>query len=238
MMKEFEPTEVTACDGQDGRPAYVVHRGRVFDVSSSNRWKGGIHMKRHKAGLDLTGDFQAAPHGVEVLERYPQIGILKKEDRPDARIPPALARLLKRFPMIRRHLHPMTVHFPIVFVFSTLLFNLLYLMTGYRPFEVTAFHTLAVGIPFTLVAILTGLYTWWLNYEARLLRPIRIKIRLSPVLFLLSIAVFFWRLSTPDILVPLHLGSLVYLCLVLMMFAAVTVIGWFGAELTFPIEKD
>jgi predicted heme/steroid binding protein/uncharacterized membrane protein len=237
-MKEFEPAELIACDGQDGRPAYVVHRGRVFDVSSSKRWKGGLHMKRHKAGADLTGDIQAAPHGAEVLERYPQIGFLKKEEQPDARIPPALARLLKRFPMLRRHLHPMTVHFPIVFVFSALLFNLLYLATGNPAFETTAFHMVAVGIPFILVAILTGLYTWWLNYEARLLRPIRIKMRLSPVLFFLSVAVFAWRLSTPEILFSLHLGSLIHLFLVLVMFITVTIIGWFGAELTFPIEED
>ena len=33
-------------------------------------------MRRHHSGNDLTTDMSAAPHGPEVLERYPQIGII------------------------------------------------------------------------------------------------------------------------------------------------------------------
>jgi len=52
-----------------------------------------------------TSDIQAAPHETDVLERYPQVGILKK-DVVEQEIPAALAWLLKKFPMLRRHPHP------------------------------------------------------------------------------------------------------------------------------------
>ena len=48
--KEFTLEEVGNCNGQDGKPAYIVHRGRVIDVSNSKLWKDGLHMRRHHAG--------------------------------------------------------------------------------------------------------------------------------------------------------------------------------------------
>jgi uncharacterized membrane protein len=190
-------------------------------------------MKRHHAGRDLTTDIQAAPHGTEVLERYPQVGVVKKSESSEIKIPAALSWLLSRFPMLRRHPHPMTVHFPIVFMFSTTIFNLLYLVTGIRSFELTALHCLGAGILFTLITILTGLYTWWLNYLSKPARAVVIKKRLSPILLIGAIIAFVWRLQVPDILTNLEGTGFIYLLLVLSFLPMVTVIGWFGAQLTF-----
>jgi len=54
---------------------------------------------------DLTVDIEAAPHGPEVLDRYPQVVPSRQRTvRPTAaRI---LERLLERFPILRRHPHP------------------------------------------------------------------------------------------------------------------------------------
>jgi predicted heme/steroid binding protein/uncharacterized membrane protein len=237
--KEFTLEEVRNQNGQDGKPTYIVHRGRVIDVSNSKLWKDGLHMRRHHAGTDLTTDIQAAPHGLEVLDRYPQVGIVKTQEGSLARpMPPALAALLARFPMLRRHPHPMTVHFPIVFFFSTTAFTLLYLVTGIASFEVTAFHCLGASVLFTPVAIGTGLYTWWLNYMAIPLRPVNIKKRLSPMVWLLSVIIFVWRLAVPDIMQSFRPASFVYLLFVLAFAPLVTTIGWFGAQMTFPVEKE
>ena len=238
-MKEFDLTDFGKFDGTNGNPVYIVHQGRVFDVSESKLWKTGLHMKRHHSGKDLTTDFQAAPHGTEVLERFPQIGIIKKRDESrDIRIPAVLSWLLSRFPMLRRHPHPMTVHFPIVFMFSATIFNLIFLITGVRSFETTAFHCLGGGIFFTIVTIATGLYTWWLNYLSRPVRAITIKKTISVILLAVSTIAFFWRLLSAEVMVSLTGAGYLYLLLVLSLLPLVTVIGWFGASLTFPIEKE
>jgi len=57
---------------------YIAHHGKVFDVSASKLWSGGLHMKRHRAGADLTHRYSGGSARSEVLERYPQVGILKK----------------------------------------------------------------------------------------------------------------------------------------------------------------
>ena len=195
-------------------------------------------MKRHHAGNDLTTDIQAAPHTLEVLDRYPQVGVLKKEMGSERKIPASLSRLLSRFPMLRRHPHPMVIHFPIVFMIATAGFTVLYLLTGYKGFDTTAFHCLGGGLLFTPVAILTGFYTWWLNYMAKPNRPVNIKRRLSFLLFAVQIAAFSWRMTVPDVLTCFGSVTVIYGFLILSLAGIVTVLGWFGAMLTFPIEKD
>jgi predicted heme/steroid binding protein/uncharacterized membrane protein len=236
-MKEFDPKTLEKFNGENGQPVYVAHKGKVYDVSESKLWKGGLHMKRHHAGKDLTTDIKGAPHGPELLERFTQVGTLKQE-APEREIPAVLSWLLARAPMLRRHPHPMTVHFPIVFMFSTTIFNILYLITGTKSFESTALHCLGAGILFIPVAIVTGFYTWWLNYMAKPTRAVSIKRFVSILMFIIAVTAFIWRLLVPGILDSWGLWSVIYLVLVLSFLPLVTVIGWFGAQLTFPIEKD
>jgi hypothetical protein len=120
-------------------------------------------MKRLHAGKDLT-DIQAAPHGLEVLDRYPQVGVLKKDATSERKIPSSLSWLLSRFPMLRRHPHPMVIHFPIVFMIATAGFTILYLLTEYKGFDTTLSCLGEDSLP--PVAIVTD-FTWWLNYMAK-----------------------------------------------------------------------
>lgn len=62
-----------AFDGTNGRPAYILYRGTVYDVTESGKWPGGLHFKKHMAGRDLTGDLEGAPHGPEVFSGFPVV---------------------------------------------------------------------------------------------------------------------------------------------------------------------
>ena len=235
-MKEFTPDELAEYNGTSGKPIYIAHNGKVYDVSESRLWRNGVHMKRHQAGTELTTDMQAAPHEKDVLERFPQVGTLK-EVADEREIPRPIDWLITRYPWFIRHPHPMTVHFPIVFMLSTTVFNLLYLITGVKAFETTAFHCLGGGILFTVVAIVTGVYTWWLNYMAKMLKPVKIKIPLSLAMLVVAVVIFIWRVLVPDVMDSLQGPGIIYLALVLSLFPIVTVIGWNGAGMTFPIDK-
>jgi predicted heme/steroid binding protein/uncharacterized membrane protein len=236
--KVFSLEELKANNGAEGKPVYIVYQNRVIDVSTSKRWQGGHHMGSHQAGQDLTREIVAAPHGPEVFERFPEVGVLSRTEAVQEKIPPLLSRLFHYVPLLRRHPHPMVVHFPIVFMMSTAGFNLLFLLTGNRSFEVTAWYCLWGGVLFSLPAMATGLFTWWINYEAEYLRQVIIKMILSPLMFLLGTALLIWRSVDPEILVSLHPASYLYLGCSLALAAMAGAIGWFGGTLSFPLASD
>ncbi|MDI6812599.1 MAG: hypothetical protein QME75_14685 [Deltaproteobacteria bacterium] len=128
--------------------------------------------------------------------------------------------------------------FPIVFMISTTWFTLLYLLTNNLSFETTAWHCLWGGVLFTPAAMLTGLFTWWINYEADWLRQVIIKMVLSPILFLLSLTALIWRYHYPGVLTSRGPASAAYFVLVLALAPLVIAIGWYGASLSFPLEEE
>lgn len=73
----FTRAELAHYNGRDGQPMYVAFEGIVYDVTPSDLWVDGEHQFAHSAGDDLTAEMDLAPHGEEVLERFPAIGRLE-----------------------------------------------------------------------------------------------------------------------------------------------------------------
>ena len=234
-LKEFSREELAKYNGKEGQPVYIAYDGKVYDVSESKLWKTGNHMRRHQAGTDLTEDIGGAPHGIEVFEKFPQVGILKPEKDPmDEHIPDLLLTVFRKIPMLRRHPHPMTVHFPIAFIMLFPVLNILYLVTGKESFDVSSFHVLVAGLVFTPVALLTGPYNWWINYAGKWSKIIAIKMFGSLILITLILVIFMWRILVPDIMLQPTEARIIYIMLSLVLPPLITVLGWFGAKMTFP----
>jgi predicted heme/steroid binding protein len=73
----FNAAELASFDGKDGKPAYLAHNGKVYDVSGSGLWENGEHEDEHSAGADLTDDMDFAPHNDSVLDNFPVVGTLQ-----------------------------------------------------------------------------------------------------------------------------------------------------------------
>jgi predicted heme/steroid binding protein len=76
-MRIFTEKELKKYDGKNGL-AYIAYRGKVYDVSASYHWRKGIHQATHRSGCDLTEAFEQAPHGLDLLEKFPVVGKLVK----------------------------------------------------------------------------------------------------------------------------------------------------------------
>ena len=234
-LKEFSREELATFNGENGQPVYIAHDDKVYDVSESKLWKTGNHMRRHQAGTDLTEEIGGAPHGIEVFEKFPQVGILKPEKDPmDEHIPDLLLAVFRKIPMLRRHPHPMTVHFPIAFMMLFPVLNILYLVTGNESFVISSFHVLVAGLVFTPVALITGPYNWWINYAGKWSKIIAVKIFGSLILITLILVIFMWKILVPDIMLQPSGARILYLIISLTCPVLVAVLGWFGAKMTFP----
>jgi predicted heme/steroid binding protein len=76
-MRTFTKEELGHYTGQNGLPAYIAYKGKVYDVTGCFLWQGGKHQASHAAGLDLTDDLADAPHGEDLLERAVLVGTLE-----------------------------------------------------------------------------------------------------------------------------------------------------------------
>jgi len=74
--RKFRLEELKRYDGRDGRPAYIAHKDKVYEVTESMLWIGGDHQGQHEAGKDLTEEIALAPHGEEVLQKVKLVGVL------------------------------------------------------------------------------------------------------------------------------------------------------------------
>lgn len=226
-MKDFKPEDMSAFSGKDGAPAYVAYEGKVYDVSGSKLWKTGKHMMRHNAGQVLDGQMAAAPHGPEMLERLPQVGnLVITAAEPEKVEESGLEKFLDRYPFLKRHPHPMVVHFPIGLIIGSLLLEAAFMLTGFASLRTSSLHCLGLGFLFLPFAVGTGYLTWIINYMGRPVRQVNIKIRLSWPLFILSMIVLVWQINAASGTGPLYLLSL------LVLSALVSAIGYYGGQLT------
>jgi len=81
IMRIFTKRELAVHDGKKGRPAYVACEGKVYDVTKSFLWQEGVHQVLHQAGNDFTQEVKCAPHGKELLDRFPVVGRMKAARR-------------------------------------------------------------------------------------------------------------------------------------------------------------
>lgn len=73
-QKKISKQELEENNGKNGKPAYIVFNGKVYDVTESSMWIDGEHMGLHQAGKDLTADLEMAPHRDENLKNVKFVG--------------------------------------------------------------------------------------------------------------------------------------------------------------------
>jgi predicted heme/steroid binding protein len=74
--RKIKAAELAQNNGQNGKPAYIAFKGKVYDVSADPFWLYGDHMAAHQAGKDLTEEIELAPHREEVFQKVKLVGDL------------------------------------------------------------------------------------------------------------------------------------------------------------------
>lgn len=75
-IDRFTEEELAEYNGKDGAPAYIAYKGKFYDVTNSFLGRNGRHWVLHTAGKDFTDSLDQAPHGEDLWDRVPIVGIL------------------------------------------------------------------------------------------------------------------------------------------------------------------
>jgi arsenite oxidase small subunit len=92
-LRVFTQKELESFDGKDGRPFYIVFKGKIYDLSKSQLWIQGTHMGIHTRNENLAETIKDAPHTEETLERFPVIGTFGEQTMP---APAPLTAMVKK----------------------------------------------------------------------------------------------------------------------------------------------
>ena len=74
MVMKLTKKELKIINGKNGK-ILIAYKNKIYDVSESGMFKFSLHFN-HEAGNDLTDYLSDAPHGAEVLEKFPVVGEL------------------------------------------------------------------------------------------------------------------------------------------------------------------
>lgn len=222
-------------NGKNGKPAYVAVDGKIYNVSESRLWKNGIHMNRHHAGCDLTSGLKAAPHDIETLQQFPEVGILKqKMDEAQPSIPKWIVRLLNKYPYFKRHPHPMVVHFPMTFFITCSIFLLWYYMVSpLRSLLDSIFYLHILGTISLPFAIFTGWLSWQVNYMGKPIGYITRKIILSTIVLIFDIIALISLIYQPEILISPKGIQIAIPIFIISYLPIVSTIGHHGGQLVY-----
>lgn len=201
MTKE----ELKKFNGQDGQPAYIGYKGKVYDMTKSDFWEKGKHMGIIFAGEDLTDKIGRAPHGEDNIFRFPVIDDLI-DDNAEADSANKTKETIahnaetimseidqKKIARInwykKNHPHPITVHFPIAFSFLAFLLQVFSMLV---PAKVSLFSSSSLFISilstlFLIPTIISGLTSFYINYNGFANKLMKRKILGTAVLMVTSI---------------------------------------------------
>jgi predicted heme/steroid binding protein/uncharacterized membrane protein len=223
-FKRFTRKELMEFDGEEGRPAYVAFKEKVYDVSNSRLWKVGKHQGHHSAGNDLTENVLNAPHGEEVLMKFQVVGEFSKEELSQFK----LVRWLQKL-----HLHPISVHFSIAYSLAVPLLSIMYVLTGEISFETAAYYMLLLGFLSAPVAVLSGFFSWKVTYKGRINRIFTRKLTFATVLLVIITLCFFWRTLNSNIIMASTDLSFIYLSMIVSLIPMVTILGYYGGKIVY-----
>lgn len=200
--------ELKEFNGQNGKPAYIGYKGKVYDVTKSDFWTNGTHMGRFNAGEDLTDSIGMSPHGEKNIFRYPEVGTLEdgiqaNTASSDTVVPNSENMMSdvdrkmveKRKWYKKNHPHPKMIHFPIGMIGYAFFAQVLAIVLHFSNMKVAGNFITATGIVVTVFAVLfiipavaSGALSFYINYNGFANSILKKKIAGSVILFITCVA--------------------------------------------------
>jgi predicted heme/steroid binding protein/uncharacterized membrane protein len=228
-MKKFTKDDLISHNGEHGSKSYIAYKDKVYDVSGSRKWKDGVHVQIHHAGMDLTEAIDNAPHGPELLADFPVVGKLVVRQH-------SLSHLKRCFTYLSDwHVHSVFSHFSVSSFVLSPIFLLVYLFNlELKLFEDLSFYMLVIGVVSLPFSIVTGLLDWWIKYSLDMTKYLKEKLTFGVLLIVMAVICFFWRISEVNLVLQREPYYLVYVGINLSLLFYAVMLGWIGGKLVFP----
>lgn len=236
-MQQFTEEELRKYTGNDGMPAYVAFKGKVYDVSSSKLWKNGSHFKKHFAGYDLTDKMADAPHSDEVFEHFDPIGLLtiavEKLDNNEKEV---TKEQYKQW-YTKYHPHAILVHFPIALHYFSAFVDILFLVNPSVEYEAAVFLSFLIATVMGFIALIAGVFSWWINYNFVTSKPFVIKLIGALFTLVVGLSPLIQKFLNADVPFSHGMDGLMYHGVIFITVISVTIVAYYGGKITWGAKK-
>lgn len=232
-MRQFSEEELQKYNGRDGMPAYIAYKGVVYDVTSSKFWKEGAHFKKHFAGCDLTAAMENAPHSDEVFANYPSVGQFVSPGP----LTPENKKERYRLWYVKYHPHPAVVHFPIALHYFSAFTDVLFLLNPSREYETAVFLSFLIATVMGLFALVTGMFSWWINYNFSTSKPFVIKLIGALFTLIIGVIPLGQKLLNPDVAFSTGIDGITYHAIIFITVISITIVGYYGGKITWGAKQ-
>lgn len=225
--------ELKLYNGKDGNKAYIAYKGKVYDVTESSMWKDGEHEGLHYAGTDLTSAMKAAPHGAGVFKKFSVVGELEKEESSSTEAISTSNDSLERFKTWYQSNkpHPATVHFPIALHFFAAFWDILFLLNHSKTYEAITYYSFLIATVMGALAMVTGIISWWLNYNFSHAKAFLIKLYLAITTLVLGIIGVAIHAINPNVAYELSFEGILYHFTILITVPTVIIMAYYGGKI-------
>lgn len=232
-MQQFSEKELREYNGQDGRPAYIAYEGNVYDVTSSKFWKNGSHFKKHFAGSDLTAELVNAPHSDEVFANFPCVGKFVAITHTAGETKKERYRQW----YARYHPHPMVIHFPIALHYFSATADVLFLANPSDKYEAAVFLSFLIATVMGFAALVTGIFSWWINYDFSMSRAFVIKLIGAFFTLVVGIIPIVQKMMNPNVPFSQGIEGWLYHSIIFITVISITVVGYYGGKITWGKQR-
>jgi hypothetical protein len=98
--------------------------------------------------------------------------------------------------------------------------------------ENAAFYAFGFGTLFEFPAIISGIISWWLNYDLTLTSIFKNKLIYSIILLLISCFIVIMRFCIADISFQINIFSLIYNVAIFSSIIVLVILGYYGGKIT------
>jgi len=210
-------------NGKNGHKSYVAYKGKVYDVTGSHLWESSIHNKINEAGFDFTKYIDNPPLTDEYFANFVIVDTLIENDYNKK----YWVKWYRKY-----HPHPMLVHFPIALHLFAGVLDLIFFIWPKDSFAAAVFYTFFVATVTGGLAMIPGIFSWWLNYKFAFTYIFVIKLVLAVITLLLGIVGIVIYFDNPAIVYTYSLPSIVYHAIVQLTTVTVIIVAYYGAKLT------
>lgn len=232
-MRQFSEKELQKYNGRNGMPAYIAYKGQVYDVTLSEFWKEGTHFKKHFAGCDLSAAMADAPHNDEVFSNYPCVGQFIST----CPLTPKNKKECYRLWYVKYHPHPMVIHFPIALHYFSAFADILFLANPSREYDTVVFLSFLIATVMGFLALITGIFSWWINYNFSTSRAFVIKLIGALFTLIIGLIPIFQKLQNPNVAYSTQIDGITYHAVIFITVISITIVGYYGGKITWRAKK-